>query len=87
MSRVTNDIDSLNNALNQSMIQILSTILMVSGVIFAMFSLNRIFAIVTLLIFPLMAFTTKRIIKNSSNYFIQRQRDLGELNGFVVKAI
>ena len=52
MSRVTNDIDSLNNALSQSVIQIFSSILMVSGVAIAMFSLNWVLAIVTLLIIP-----------------------------------
>ncbi|WP_428908164.1 ABC transporter ATP-binding protein [Niallia sp. Krafla_26] len=87
MSRVTNDIDSLNNALSQSVIQIFSTVLMGAGVIIAMFSLNWVLAIVTLLVVPLMAFTTKKIIKYSSHYFIKRQRDLGELNGFVEESI
>jgi len=87
MSRVTNDIDSLNNALSQSVVQIFSTILMVTGVMVAMFSLNWIMAIVTLLVIPLIFFTTNRLIKYSSNYFIKRQRDLGELNGFIEETI
>ena len=87
MSRVTNDIESLNNALSQSVIQIFSSILMVSGVTIAMFALNWILAIVSLLIIPLIIFTTKRIIKYSSSNFIKRQRDLGELNGFIEEAI
>lgn len=87
MSRVTNDLDSLNSALSQSVVQIISTILMATGVTIAMFSLNWILAIVTLLILPLMMFTTKKIIKYSSSYFIKRQRDLGELNGFVQETI
>ncbi|MGG3891193.1 ABC transporter ATP-binding protein [Metabacillus fastidiosus] len=87
MSRVTNDIESLNSALSQSVIQIFSSILMVSGVAIAMFSLNWILAIVTLLVIPLMIFTTKKIITYSSKYFIMRQRDLGELNGFIEESI
>ena len=87
MSRVTNDIDSLNNALSQSVIQIFSSILMVSGVAIAMFSLNWVLAIVTLLIIPVMMFTTKKIITYSSSNFIKRQRDLGELNGFIEESI
>jgi ATP-binding cassette, subfamily B, multidrug efflux pump len=87
MSRVTNDLDSLNSALSQSVVQIISTILMATGVTFAMFSLNWVLAIVTLLILPLMMFTTKVIMKYSSSYFIKRQRDLGELNGFVQETI
>ena len=87
MSRVTNDIESLNSALSQSVIQIFSSILMVSGVAIAMFLLNWMLAIVSLLIIPLVVFTTKKIIKYSSSNFIKRQRDLGELNGFIEEAI
>lgn len=87
MSRVTNDIESLNNALSQSVIQIFSTLLMVSGVTIAMFLLNWVLAIVSLLVIPLIVFTTKKIIKYSSSNFIKRQRDLGELNGFIEEAI
>ena len=65
MSRVTNDIESLNNALSQSVIQIFSSILMVTGVTIAMFLLNWVLAIVSLLIIPLIIFTTKKIIKYS----------------------
>jgi ATP-binding cassette, subfamily B, multidrug efflux pump len=87
MSRVTNDIESLNSALSQSVIQIFSSVLMVVGVGIAMFSLNWVLAIVTLMVIPLMIFTTKKIITHSSSAFIKRQRDLGELNGFVEEAI
>lgn len=87
MSRVTNDIESLNSALSQSVIQILSTVLMATGITIAMFSLNWVLAITALLIIPVMIFTTKKIIKYSSSYFIKRQRDLGELNGFVEESI
>lgn len=87
MSRVTNDIDNLNNALSQSIIQIFSAILTVIGVAIAMFSLNWILAIATLLVIPLVLFATKGLIKYSSSYFIKRQRDLGELNGFIEESI
>lgn len=87
MSRVTNDIDSLNSALSQSIIQIFSSILMLIGVAIAMFSLNWVLAIVALLVIPLIIFTTKKLITYSSSHFIKRQRDLGELNGFIEEAI
>jgi ATP-binding cassette, subfamily B, multidrug efflux pump len=87
MSRVTNDIDSLNSALSQSIIQIFSSILMLLGVTVAMFSLNWILAIVSLLVIPLIVFTTKKLITYSSSHFIKRQRDLGELNGFIEETI
>ena len=87
MSRVTNDIESLNSALSQSVIQIFSSLLMVTGVAIAMFSLNWLMAIVSLIIIPLMIMTTKKVITYSSSNFIKRQRDLGELNGLIEESI
>jgi len=87
MSRVTNDIESLNQALSQSVIQIISSFLMVSGVAISMFILNWFLAIVSLIIVPLIIYTTKIIIKHSSRNFIKRQYDLGELNGYIEETI
>ena len=87
MSRVTNDIDNLNTALAQSVTQIVSSILTVIGVSIAMFSLSWQLAIVTLIIIPLIVFTTKQIIKRSSSNYVARQRDLGKLNGYVEEMI
>ncbi|QPA56173.1 ABC transporter ATP-binding protein [Lysinibacillus sphaericus] len=83
MSRVTNDIDNLNTALAQSVTQIVSSILTVVGVSIAMFTLSWPLAIVTLIIIPLIVFTTKQIIKRSSKNYAARQRDLGKLNGYI----
>jgi ATP-binding cassette, subfamily B, multidrug efflux pump len=44
-------------------------------------------AIVALLVIPLIIFTTKKLITYSSSHFIKRQRDLGELNGFIEESI
>lgn len=87
MSRVTNDIDSLNNALSQSVVQIFSSVLMVVGVAIAMFSLNWLLAIVTLLVIPIMMLASKKLITYSSKHFKKRQKDLGELNGFIEESI
>lgn len=87
MSRVTNDVDQLNNALSQSVIQIFSSILTVAGVMIAMLSLNWMMAVVALCVIPIMFYSTKIIIKYSSSNFIKRQRDLGELNGVIEESI
>ncbi|MEC1305634.1 ABC transporter ATP-binding protein [Lysinibacillus capsici] len=87
MSRVTNDIDNLNTALVQSVTQIVSSILTVIGVSIATFTLSWQLAIVTLIIIPLIVFTTKQIIKRSSKNYAARQRDLGKLNGYIEEMI
>ena len=87
MSRVTNDIDNLNNALSQSLVQIFSSILTIAGVVVAMLSLNWIMALVSFLIIPVMLFVSRRIIRVSSRNFAKRQADLGQLNGYIEEAI
>lgn len=87
MSRVTNDIDNLNQALTQSVVQIISSALTFIGVTIAMFALDWILAIVTLITVPIMFFVTKKLVTYSGKNFAKRQRDLGELNGFIEEAI
>lgn len=87
MSRMTNDIENLNAALSQSIIQIISTILSVVGTTVAMFYLNWVLAVVTLLVIPIIIWSTKLIIKRSSKNYVQRQKDLGNLNGFIEETI
>ncbi|CAM3802687.1 ABC transporter ATP-binding protein [Bacillus paramycoides] len=87
MSRVTNDIDNLNQALTQSVVQIISSALTFIGVTIAMFSLDWILAIVTLITVPIMFFVTKKLVAYSGKNFAKRQKDLGELNGFIEEAI
>ena len=87
MSRVTNDIDNLNNALSQSLVQIFSSVLTIAGVTIAMLSLNWMMAVVSFLIIPVMLFVSRKIISVSSRNFAKRQQDLGQLNGYIEEAI
>lgn len=87
MSRMTNDIDNLNAALSQSIVQIMSSLLTIVGTAFALFYLNWILALVTLTVIPLIVWATKQIIKRSSANFVARQRDLGQLNGYIEETI
>lgn len=87
MSRMTNDIENLNAALSQSVIQIVSSILTIVGTAIALFYLNWILALVTLTVIPLIVWATKQIIKRSSVNFVARQRDLGQLNGYIEETI
>lgn len=87
MSRATNDIDNLNNALTQSVIQILSSILTIIGVTVAMFLLNPIMALATFIIIPIMFFITKYLGRLTKKSFIERQESLGDLNGLIEETI
>ncbi|MEK4387771.1 ABC transporter ATP-binding protein [Solibacillus sp. FSL W7-1464] len=87
MSRMTNDIENLNAALSQSVIQIVSSFLTIIGTAFALFYLDWRLALVTLIIIPLIVYATKQIIKRSSVNYKARQRDLGNLNGYIEETI
>lgn len=87
MSRMTNDIENLNAALAQSVTQIVSSTLTIVGTAIAMFYLNWVLALVTLVVIPLIVWATKQIIKRSSVNFTARQRDLGRLNGHIEETI
>lgn len=87
MSRMTNDIENLNAALSQSVIQIVSSFLTIAGTAFALFYLDWRLALVTLIIIPLIVYATKQIIKRSSVNYKERQRDLGNLNGYIEETI
>lgn len=87
MSRMTNDIENLNAALSQSVVQIISSFLTIVGTAFALFYLDWILALVTLTVIPLIVWATKQIIKRSSVNYAEKQRDLGQLNGHVEETI
>lgn len=87
MSRMTNDIDNLNAALSQSIVQIMSSTLTIIGTAVVLFYLNWVLAFVTLTVIPLIVWATKQIIKRSSVNYVARQRDLGRLNGYIEETI
>lgn len=87
MSRMTNDVENLNAALSQSVIQIVSSFLTIIGTAFALFYLDWRLALVTLTIIPIIVWATKQIIKRSSVNYKERQRDLGNLNGYIEETI
>ncbi|QBD86512.1 ABC transporter ATP-binding protein [Clostridium tetani] len=87
MSRATNDIDNLNNVLTQGVVEILTGIITIVGVIIAMFLLNPIMALATLIIIPIMFFITKYLGKLTKKSFVERQQSLGDLNGLIEETI
>lgn len=87
MSRLTNDVETVNNTLTQSATQILSSIITVLGAIGMMLYLNPILALLGLLAVPLGMLLTGKIAKRTRNYFVGQQKELGELNGLIEETI
>ena len=83
LSRITNDIDTISNALQQSFIQVINAILSLSLAVIMMFVLNVKMALVAILIIPLSYLVSKFIVSKSQNLFLGQQKALGKLNGKV----
>ncbi|MUK88041.1 ATP-binding cassette domain-containing protein [Ornithinibacillus sp. L9] len=87
MSRITNDIDNINNTLNQSVIQIFSSVLTLLGTLAVMIYLSPILTVVTMTIIPVMFFATRWITRRTGPLYKLQQNDLGDLNGYVEEIV
>ena len=83
LSRVTNDVDTISQTLNQSVIQLFTSITMFLGVLIMMFTISYKVALISLLIIPLSLIGLLLIVKFSQKYFKKQQVNLGKLNGYV----
>ncbi len=83
LSRITNDVDTVNQTLSQSLTQIITSVVTVIGVLIMMFSINWLMTLVALIIIPLSMITVMLIVKQSQKFFKQQQDYLGHVNGHV----
>lgn len=87
MSRYTNDIDQISNALTDSLSDMLSSALMLIGIFILMIYISPILTLVTLITVPIMFLSAKSIVKRSRKYFKAQQETLGEVNGYIEEMI
>ena len=83
LSRITNDVDTISNALQQSFVQVVNAILSLSLALIMMYSINFKLALMATIIIPLSILITKVIVNKSQRLFNQQQKALGKLNGRV----
>ncbi|HCJ93704.1 MAG TPA: multidrug ABC transporter ATP-binding protein [Sphaerochaeta sp.] len=83
LSRVTNDIDTLGQNLNQGLIQVLTSITTMIGVLVMMLSISWLMTMVTLVILPISFLFIARVVKASQKHFMEQQKSLGTINGQV----
>jgi ATP-binding cassette subfamily B protein len=86
LSRVTNDIDNLQQSLQQSLSQLLTSLLTIVGVVIMMFTISWTLALVALVTIPTSIWLTKTIAKRSKRQFIAQWTRTGELNAQVEEA-
>ena len=83
LSRITNDVDTVNQTLNQSLSQIITSVVSVVGVLVMMLTISWKMTLVALTIIPLSAGVVMLIVRQSQKYFTQQQEYLGHVNGHV----
>lgn len=83
LSRITNDVDTISQTLNQSLSQIITSTVTVLGILVMMFSISWQMSLVALLVLPLAGGVITLIAKSSQKQFLRQQTQLGELNGHI----
>lgn len=83
LSIISNDIDTISNALQQSLSRILSSVLSITLAVSLMFYINPTMAIIAILIVPCSIFIMRFIVKRSNVMFENQQNALGTLNGYI----
>ena len=83
LSRITNDVDTLGQSLNQGLTQLITSTTTIIGVLVMMLSINPLMTLVTVVILPVSIVLIMVVVKRSQKFFVAQQRTLGEINGLV----
>ena len=83
LSCVMNDVESLSSAFTQSISRIASSVVMAIGVLFMMISISFKMTLAFIAVLPVIGIVAAIILKKSQKYFVEYQKQLGEINGFI----
>jgi len=83
LSRVTNDVDTISQNLNQSLTQVISSVVTILGILIMMFSISWQMTLIAIIALPVSFIIIGIIVKNSQKYFKNQQDKLGALNGHI----
>lgn len=83
LSRITNDVDTLGQSLNQGVTQLITSVTTIVGVLVMMLTINPLMTLITVVILPVSVVLIMVVVKRSQKYFVAQQRTLGKINGIV----
>lgn len=83
LSRITNDVDTLGQSLNQGVTQLITSVTTIVGVLIMMLSINPLMTLIAVVILPVSIVLIMVVVKRSQKYFVAQQRTLGKINGIV----
>ena len=83
LSRVTNDIDTIAQSLNQSMSQVITSSVTVVGIFIMMLTISPIMTLIAVCVLPVSIILIGFVMKHSQKYFARQQTALGDVNGHI----
>ena len=83
LSRITNDVDTLGQSLNQSVTILITSVTTIIGVLIMMLTISPLMTLIAFVILPISALLISLVIKHSQKYFFTQQEYLGKINGQV----
>ncbi|WP_277584556.1 ABC transporter ATP-binding protein [Psychrobacillus antarcticus] len=83
LSRVTNDLDTIGNTLQQSLTQFITSVVTIVGIIIMMLTISPLLTLISIVSLPVSMFVIQPILKRSQKHFADQQRTLGQLNGHI----
>lgn len=83
LSRITNDVDTLGQSLNQSVTTLITSITTIIGVLIMMLTISPLMTLIAFVVLPVSAFLISIVVKHSQKYFFTQQEYLGKINGQV----
>lgn len=83
LSRVTNDLDTVGSTLQQSLTQLITSVVTIIGIFIMMLTISPVMTLIAVVTLPVSVFITQIIAKKSQGYFKAQQKTLGQINGHV----
>jgi len=83
LSRVTNDVDNISSTLQQSLTQLITSIVTIAGILIMMLTISPLMTLIAVVTLPLSFIVTAMIARRSQKYFAAQQKELGNLSGHV----
>ena len=83
LSTITNDVDTLGNALSQNLTQIVTQVITAVGILVMMLRLSPFLAAIAIVMVPIALLSSSGVMKSGARYYGQQQELMGEMNGFI----
>ena len=83
LSRVTKDIDTISNTLQQGVTQVITSVATIIGILIMMLTISGWLTLISLVVLPLTVIISQKIIKRSQKFFVDQQKEIGNINGHV----